>query len=71
MSMVRVLNWNGKDLPPELKELPAGEYVIERVDHALTPEEEQGLDEAYDQLDQGKVTAHEEVLREIREKLKR
>lgn len=39
--MVRVLHWNGKDVPPELKELPAGEYAIEPIDSTLTPEEKQ------------------------------
>ena len=27
-----VVTWNGKDVPPELRELPAGRYVVEAVD---------------------------------------
>lgn len=47
MAGARVLHWNGKDLPKELRELPAGTYVVEAVDAAtLTPDEERGLAEA-------------------------
>jgi hypothetical protein len=28
----RVVTWNGKDVPAELRELPAGRYVVEAVD---------------------------------------
>ena len=28
----RVVTWNGKDVPPELRELPAGRYVVEAVE---------------------------------------
>ena len=41
----RVVTWNGKDVPPELRELPAGRYVVEAVEDeapALSPEEEAG-----------------------------
>ena len=45
MAGARVLHWNGGDRPEELRELPAGTYVVEAVDTAatLTPDEEQGL----------------------------
>jgi hypothetical protein len=45
----RVVTWNGKDLPPELRELPAGRYVVEAVEDeapTLTPEEEAGIEAA-------------------------
>ena len=53
--MATVLKWNGKDLPDELRKLPEGRYVIESLDAvpALTPEEEQGLEEALEQLHRG------------------
>ena len=38
-----------KDIPPELRELPAGRYVVEAVDEiapALSPEEEGGIEAA-------------------------
>jgi hypothetical protein len=45
----RVLTWNGKDVPAELRDLPAGRYVVEPVDEetpALSPEEEAGIEAA-------------------------
>lgn len=53
--MATVLKWNGKDLPDELRKLPEGRYVIESLDAqpTLTPEEEQGLEEAIGALDRG------------------
>jgi hypothetical protein len=55
LCMAMVLKWNGKDLPDELRKLPEGRYVIESLDAvpALTPEEEQGLEEAIAALDRG------------------
>lgn len=48
MAGARVLHWNGKDIPEELRELSAGTYVVQAVDQApsLSPDEEQGLVEA-------------------------
>jgi hypothetical protein len=53
--MATVLKWNGKDVPDELRKLPSGRYVIESLEAlpALTPEEEQGLEEAMAALDRG------------------
>ena len=54
----RVLTWNGKDVPPELRELPAGRYVVEAVDEdapALSPEEETGIEAALESYRQGRV----------------
>jgi hypothetical protein len=55
LGMATVLKWNGTDVPDELRKLPQGRYVIESVDAmpALTPEQEQGLEEALDALDRG------------------
>ncbi len=45
MAGARVVHWNGKDVPDELRELPAGAYLLEPVDRSppLTAEEEDGL----------------------------
>lgn len=54
----RVVTWNGKDVPPELRELPAGRYVIGAVEDeapALSPEEEAGIQAALDSHRQGRV----------------
>ena len=54
----RLVNWNGKDLPPELGELPAGRYVVEAVDEQappLSPDEEAGIEAALESYRQGRV----------------
>jgi hypothetical protein len=50
--------WNGKDLPPELRELPAGRYVLEAVDNDtpdLSADEEAGIEAALESYRQGRV----------------
>ena len=32
---MHVIQWNGSDVPAELRELPPGMYVIERVDEGV------------------------------------
>ena len=54
----RLLNWNGKDTPAELHELPAGRYVVEAVDDeapALSPDEEAGIEVALESYRQRRV----------------
>ena len=54
----RTFTWNGKDVPPELLELPAGQYVVEAVEDAapaLTPDEESGIEAALESYRQGRV----------------
>jgi hypothetical protein len=54
----RIVNWNGKDLPAELRELPAGRYLVEPVDDdvpALSTDEEAGIEAALDSYRQGRV----------------
>ena len=56
----RVVTWNGKDVPAELRELPAGRYVVEAVDDeapALSPDEEAGIEAALESYRQGRVVA--------------
>ena len=52
----RVVTWNGRDVPAELRELPAGRYVVEAIDDdapALTPDEEAGIEAALESYRQG------------------
>ena len=56
-----IIDWNGADIPPELRGLPAGKYVIERADEALTAEEEEGLIAALESVRAGGGVEHEEV----------
>ena len=54
----RVVTWNGKDVPPELRDLPAGRYVVEAVEDeapALTLEEEAGIEAVLESYRQGRV----------------
>ncbi len=54
----RVVTWNGKDVPPELRDLPAGRYVVEAVEEeapALSAEQEAGIDSALESYRQGRV----------------
>jgi hypothetical protein len=62
-----LLNWNGKELPDELLDLPSGRYVLESVDRSsdLTPEEEAGLEEAARSLDAGEGLSLDEVKRRL------
>lgn len=73
MAGARVLHWNGKDLPDELRELPAGTYVVEAVDKApaLTPDEEQGLADALSSLRAGEGRAVEQVRKTVDSILRR
>ncbi len=54
----RVVTWNGKDVPAELRELPAGRYVVEAIDDdapSLSPDEEAGIEAALESYRQGRV----------------
>ena len=54
----RVVTWNGKDVPAELRELPAGRYIVEGVDDdapALSSHEEEGIEAALESYRQGRV----------------
>ncbi len=67
MAGARVLHWHGKDIPDELRELPAGTYVVEAVDSApaLTPDEDQGLADALASLRAGEGRTVDQVRRTI------
>jgi hypothetical protein len=54
----RIVSWNGKDVPAELRELPAGRYLVEAVEDdapRLASDEEAGIDAALQSYDQGRV----------------
>ena len=57
--LASVVTWNGKDVPAELRELPAGRYVVEAVDDeapALTLDEEAGIEAALESYRQGRAS---------------
>ncbi len=54
----RVVTWNGKDVPAELRELPAGRYVVEAVEDeapTLSAAEAAGIETALESYSQGRV----------------
>ncbi len=54
----RIITWNGKDLPPEMCDLPAGLYLVESVDLEAPPlsvEQDAGIEAALDSYRQGRV----------------
>jgi hypothetical protein len=61
--MTVVLNFDGKQLPEEMRSLPSGRYVLQSVDEVpvLTSEEEGGLEEAARSLDMGEGLAPDEL----------
>ncbi|MBA3396167.1 MAG: hypothetical protein H0T89_26290 [Deltaproteobacteria bacterium] len=63
MAGVRVIHWNGKDIPEELRELSAGTYMVESVETApaLTTEDDQGLADALASLRAGKGRTVDQV----------
>jgi hypothetical protein len=63
----RIVTWNGKDVPTELRDLPAGRYVVEPVEEeapTLSPEEEAGIEAELESYRQGRVVDAERA-REI------
>jgi hypothetical protein len=67
-----VVDWNGKDLPSELRELPAGRYVLEAVDDGqLTDEEERGVELALEQYRRGQTVDGSQVRKVLDALLKR
>jgi hypothetical protein len=73
MAGARVVHWNGKDVPDELRELPAGTYVLEPIERArpLNDEEEDGLRVAMTSLRAGKGRTIDQVRQSIDAVLRR
>lgn len=73
MSAARILTWNGKDVPEELQELPAGRYVVEPMDAELTlsEEEDEGIRQALASLRAGKGRTLEQVRNRVNSILRR
>ncbi len=71
-SMARVVHWNGTDVPEELRNLPAGRYVLESADDIpdLTDDEEDGLRQALTSLRAGKGRSIDQVRETIDAALK-
>jgi hypothetical protein len=71
--MSRVVNWDGKNVPDEMRSLPPGRYVVEPLDEALslTPDEEEGIRQAMVSLEAGEGRSLEEVRNRVLSALSR
>ena len=70
----RIVNWNGRDLPLEMRELPAGRYIVEAVDgeaFPLDPDKEAGIEAALESYRQGRVVDAKRARELIRAALNR
>jgi hypothetical protein len=72
-SMSRVVDWDGKNVPEEMRSLPPGRYVVEPIDEAvaLNPDEEEGIRQALASLESGQGRSLEEVRDRVLSALKR
>lgn len=65
---MRVLTWNGRNIPPELRSLPPGKYAVESIDRlpVLTEQEEAGLEVGMASLARGRGIPAANVHSELR-----
>ena len=71
--MSRVVDWDGRNIPDELRKLPPGRYVMELVEEVVTldPEEEEGIRQALASLEAGKGLSLDQVQRNVATAIKR
>ena len=70
-----MIEWDGKNVPEALRELPPGRYLLGPAyelwdDDELTPEEDAGIRLAMDQIDAGQGVPLEEAMRQIRSRIR-
>jgi hypothetical protein len=69
-----MIEWDGENVPRELRELPPGRYLVGPAyeiwdEDDLTPEEEAGIQLALDQIEAGEGIPFEEAMQQIRSHL--
>jgi hypothetical protein len=71
--MTIIIDWNGHDLPPDLRTLPKGRYVLESLDkpEPLSSTEEAGVEAAIRSARAGRTIGLDEAVSDIKERLKR
>lgn len=71
LSMAVIVNWNGVDVPEELKALEKGRYVLVPIDEPpeLTEEQEAGLEDAMASIRAGDGLSLEEALAQAKASL--
>ncbi len=64
----RIIDWNGKDMPAGLVDLPPGQYRIRHIDdlNDLAQEEKAGLRQALDSLDASEGDPVDEVMEDLK-----
>lgn len=70
----RIIEWDGTNVPEELRQLPPGRYIVDAVENMedlddLTPEEKAGLEHAFDEAEAGNVVPYDVAMRELRSRL--
>ncbi len=72
LPMAVIVNWNGVDVPAELKALKKGRYVLVPIDEPpeLTEEQEAGLEAALASVRAGKGVSVEEAWAELEARLR-
>ena len=70
--MTRVVEWDGKNVPDQMRSLPPGRYVLESVDETigLTPEEEEGIRQALSSLEAGQGRSIDDVRKRVLDALR-
>jgi predicted transcriptional regulator len=70
--MCVIIDWDGHELPEELKQLPKGRYIIVPAEaDPLTDEEDEGLRLGLDSAEAGRVKPAEEVRRRLEDMVAR
>lgn len=71
--MARVVEWDGKNVPDEMRSLPPGRYVVEPIDEdiSLTSDEEEGIRQAMASLEAGQGRSLEAVRNRVLSALQR
>ena len=71
--MPRTLDWNGRDIPRELRKLPAGRYVVVPADDVpeLLLDEEEGLRQAMASIRAGRGVNLKTARRQVSVRAKR
>jgi hypothetical protein len=69
--MAVIVNWNGVDVPEELKALKKGRYVLVPIDEPpeLTEEQEAGIEDAIASIEAGEGLSLEEALAQAKASL--
>jgi hypothetical protein len=71
LPMALIVNWNGVDLPEELKALKKGRYVLVPIDEPpeLTEEQEAGLEAALASVRAGQGLSRDEAYAKLKASL--